>query len=674
MTAGQAIPLEGVSVEVTICDFCSRVTLMQRYRNREDNPIEAVYVFPIDEAAAVCGFEALIDDVHVVGEVKERDEAFEIYDDALAEGHGAYLLDQERPDVFTASIGNVPPGKEVLIKITYVAELQPEGEDLRFVLPTTVSPRYAPAEDRVGVSPTPAEAVNPEIAWKVPYGLELTVELEMPSRILALESPSHPLSVEIDDCKGTVRLGGRESTLDRDFVLLTRLAEPHEPRAWVEKTDTGSVAMVAFQPKFEVNEAPCEIVFVVDRSGSMYGNSIEEARNALQLCLRSLPEGSLFNIVGFGSEFKMLFGDSRPYNEDNLNKATRHIEQMDADLGGTEILSPLEAIFELPPHPELPRQLFILTDGHVTNDEAVIKLVRNHSSNTRVFSFGIGAGASHHLVQGIARAGNGAAELIYPNERIEGKVMRQLGRALSPALSKVKIDWGNLEIRQAPHHLPPVFADGRFLVYGFVDKAIRRKSARIELTAKGPQGDLSFEVTADFSKKQQTNMIATLAARTLIRDLEEGASALHDRRGSLRKQPKKDDRVKQEAVRLGAQYGLCSQWTSFVAVEHRESPVDGELQLRKVPVALTRDWGGLGSAVGGPAYALPSAPPPMQPSRSYLVSDAELACSPPQSYSGDEDFGLVDGSAGDFGLDSGAPDLQLPRESSRPLDRLVALQ
>ncbi|MGB6853807.1 MAG: hypothetical protein WBG49_14605, partial [Thermoanaerobaculia bacterium] len=334
----------------------------------------------------------------------------------------------------------------------------------------------------------------------------------------------------------------------------------------------------------------------------------------------------------------------------------------------------LEAIFASPPHPELPRQLFILTDGQVTNDEAVIALVRKHSSNTRVFSFGIGAGASHHLVQGIARAGNGAAELIYPNERIEGKVMRQLGRALSPALSDVKIDWGNLEIRQAPHHLPPVFADGRVLVYGFVDKAIRRKSARIELTAKGPQGDLSFEVTADFSKKQQTNMIATLAARTLIRDLEEGASALHDRRGSLRKQPKKDDRVKQEAVRLGAQYGLCSQWTSFVAVEHRESPVDGELQLRKVPVALTRDWGGLGSAVGGPAYALPSAPPPMQPSRSYLVSDAELACSPPQSYSGDEDFGLVDGSAGDFGLDSGAPDLKLPRESSRPLDRLVALQ
>jgi hypothetical protein len=233
LVEGEPIPLEGVSVEATIKDFCSRVTLTQRYRNQEAKPVEAVYVFPLEDGAAVCGFEALIDDVHVVGEVQEREKAFETYDEALAQGHGAYLLDQEKPDVFTASIGNIPPGKEVLVKVTYVAELTLEGDDIRFALPTTVSPRY------------------------VPYGLELTVRLEMPSAIRGVESPSHPISAEIDDRKGTIKLGGRETTLDRDFVLLVRLAKDQEPRAWVEKGEEGGMAaMLAFQPEFEEEEAP----------------------------------------------------------------------------------------------------------------------------------------------------------------------------------------------------------------------------------------------------------------------------------------------------------------------------------------------------------------------------------------------------------------------------------
>src|SRR6058998_3787859 len=195
LLAGRApVPLQGVSVEAWIKDFCARVVITQRYRNTESGPIEAVYVFPLEEGAAVCGFEALIGAVHVVGEVKDREEAFSTYDDAIQAGHGAYLLDQERPDVFTASIGNIPPGEEVSVRITYVSELEPEGQDLRFTLPTTVSPRYPPAVDRAGVGRPPAEALNPPVEWRVPYGLGVSVHLEMPGTIRAVESPSHAIS------------------------------------------------------------------------------------------------------------------------------------------------------------------------------------------------------------------------------------------------------------------------------------------------------------------------------------------------------------------------------------------------------------------------------------------------------------------------------------------------
>ena len=116
------------------------------------------------------------------------EEGYGVYDEALVGGHGAYLLDEERPDVFTASIGNLPPGAEVLIRLTYVTELATEGDALRFTLPTTVSPRYAPHEDRVGIGRSPDAALNPPVAWRVPYGLDLTIALDLPGAITRVES------------------------------------------------------------------------------------------------------------------------------------------------------------------------------------------------------------------------------------------------------------------------------------------------------------------------------------------------------------------------------------------------------------------------------------------------------------------------------------------------------
>jgi hypothetical protein len=147
------VALAGVAITADVRGLCAKVTVAQRYVNHETQPIEAVYVFPLDENAAVCRFEAIIDGTLVIGEVKEREEVFRVYDDAMEAGHGAYLVDEERPDVFQASVGNLPPGKEVLLKITYVTELDVDSGALRFVMPTTVSPRYAPSRSRVGWPP-----------------------------------------------------------------------------------------------------------------------------------------------------------------------------------------------------------------------------------------------------------------------------------------------------------------------------------------------------------------------------------------------------------------------------------------------------------------------------------------------------------------------------------------
>jgi hypothetical protein len=258
-------------------------------------------------------------------------------------------------------------------------------------------------------------------------------------------------------------------------------------------------------------------------------------------------------------------------------------------------------------------------------------------------------------------------------------VLRQLGKAMEPALTDVKLDWGGLRVKQAPFSLPPVFAGGRALVYGFLENGA---ASDVTLSARGPKGPVSFTLRIETEDARPGTLVATLAARTMIRDLEEGSSPLHDRRGSLQERGGRTDRVKDEIVRLGVEYGLCSAHTSFVAVEKRETPVAGATQLRRVPIAVTSGWGGEeGGAITGsfPALSAPgaaysmAASAPTGPSRVQRAARA-AAPPPPASASGGGFFSKVFGSRGSSA--SGADYDQGPpsERSARPLDALVALQ
>ncbi len=606
------VPLAGVSIEADVRSFYARVVVAHRYVNHEATAIEAVYMFPLEEGAAVCAFEAVVDGTLVVGEVHERDKAFEMYDDAMQEGHGAFLLDEERPDVFQASVGNLPPGKEVTVRLTYVTELAVNDGRLRFAIPTTVSPRYAPVADMGGTGRPAAEALNPPRALSVPYGLNLSIRVAMPGGITAIESPSHPISLRMNDGGGTVTLVQKDAALDREFVLSIEAPGLDCPQALVEREENGTEAIgVAFAPAFATSAAPAELIFLVDRSGSMSGDSIEEVRNALQLCLRSMTPGCRFNIVGFGSSHEALFPKSRAYEQSTLKAATSHVAGMEANLGGTELLPALRFVLEQKDTAELPRQVVILTDGQVTNTDAVIELAAAHASSARIFTFGIGAGASQHLVRGLARAAGGTAEFIYPGERIEPKVLRQVARLLSPALADVRLEWSGGTVTQAPVKVPPVFAGGRLLVYGFVKG---QRPAHVRLTATGPSGPVSFEVPVPPvpDAAESRHAVATLAARARIRELEEGSEWLASR-GSQQK-GRKVNGSKNEIIALSLRYGLTSRETSFVAIERRETPVTGDVQLRKVPIAITNGWGG--------QLWSPGAAPKMVPSRSFHIHAA----------------------------------------------------
>ncbi|CAG8712748.1 4371_t:CDS:2, partial [Dentiscutata heterogama] len=401
-------------------DMIAEVVISQTYTNVENDTIEAIYKFPIHEAAAVCSFEAEIDGkTKVKGIVRETEEAVKEYNTAIQEGHGAFLMNSQLPDVFECMVGNILPKQTVVISITYVTELKhdAETEKIRFVLPTSIAPRYGS-----GLSGIPSFASNlPLVNTVEPTNhLSISVTCRMTSFITSIESPSHYISTELNidgnPKISRVTLNEQANYLEKDFVLVIKSQGLDQPRAFVEYnpvTETNCV-MLTLVPKFAINPILTELIFVVDRSGSMHGAPIKKAAQALELFLRSLPEDSYFNVVSFGSNYDSLFPKSQPNSQSAISAALSLAQNMAANYNGTEVYQCLKWVFENKRH-DMPTAVFLLTDGSVWNVDQIAELIRSkveENKDLRLFSLGIGSNVSHNLVETVARAGKGYAQFV----------------------------------------------------------------------------------------------------------------------------------------------------------------------------------------------------------------------------------------------------------------------
>jgi hypothetical protein len=335
------VPLKRVSIEATVHSFAANVKITQVFRNDETVPIEAVYCFPIEEQACVYSFIACIDDREIVAQLKEKKEAQEEYIDALQRGHGAYLLEQDEKsqDNFIVNIGALLPSKECTITIAYVTELNLiNGSTIQLVIPTTIAPRFDPGK---GGITSPANT-NSLYVQSSPYTIGFRCQVKKTGRqIASVSSTSHPIEVDLTQQDAYVVAFSQENThLDRDILINIDLTEKHDSTFVAVEHDA---VMVAFVP----TEADCretfnnEFIFVVDCSGSMGDqNKIELVRQVVLLFLKSLPVNCHFNIIRFGSDYRSLFDEiTAVYNEENARRAEQLIEQMQADLGGTELVS-----------------------------------------------------------------------------------------------------------------------------------------------------------------------------------------------------------------------------------------------------------------------------------------------------------------------------------------------
>ena len=272
-----------------------------------------------------------------------------------------------------------------------------------------------------------------------------------------------------------------------------------------------------------------EIIFLVDRSGSMAGSRMKQAKNALQLFLRSIPSEPhdvRFNIVSFGSKFESLFPRSVSYNEENFKYAKEKVNsnEFDSNLGGTDILTPLKFILESEKvNEEYPRQIICLTDGEVPNTIEVLQLIRKHQSNVRVFTLGVGADASKELVEGIAYEGRGRAEFVLSGQRVEPKVLIQLKRALQPALTHLHFEIENISksdfddyFRVTPSPLPPLF-DGEFLQIFILTNFDHFGTLNATLKANFNDQNVNFDFPFSLNNAKEGHVIHQFTTSSLIR-------------------------------------------------------------------------------------------------------------------------------------------------------------
>lgn len=579
------IPLRHTDVAIDVRGLVAAATVTQQFVNEANEPLEAVYVFPLPNEAVVYDLEMKIGDRVIRSVIQERQEAQRTYETARAEGKRAALVDQERPNIFTTSVANLMPGDRIDVKLRYVEALRIEGPRVRLTFPMVVGPRYIPN----GVVEQAARLITPlrNPQTRAGHDIALRVTLDTGTALAEVQSPTHPVTVtELNDGARLVQLRSETTLLNRDFVLEFRAAERARPEAalFLSKDDAtqGTHALVvAFPPSRDAAgpRVPMERIFVVDVSGSMSGTSIEQARAALLQALDRLPPGDRFAIVPFSDRFTTFRPTAVDAIVENLEAARRFVRDLEAD-GGTEMLPALRHAMAMPMAEGVVRQIVLLTDGCLGNEDQIFAALESELGTARLFTVAIGSAPNHHLATRMAEYGRGEFTHIADGSEVAARMEAFLDVLEKPALTDVAVTpIGTTLTDVFPSRIPDLFHDRPLVFYGRVPA-----DAHGALRITGRQGGVEFvqEIPFDAARATFHPGITTLWARQKVAETLDRWRRTEDE-GERRS-------FRQAVIDDAIAYRLVTKFTSLVAVEERIVNPGGEGRTAMVPTELPHGW------------------------------------------------------------------------------------
>jgi len=601
-------PLKHTAVTADVAGFVARVNVRQEFRNPSNEPVEALYTFPLPADAAVDDMTMIIGQRVVKGQIKRREEARAIYEAAKNSGQAASLLDQERSNIFTQSVANIMPGEGVTISISYVHLLKYDEGQYEFVFPTVVGPRYVPngggyttPGSRGASSPAPviledpgktpvvtdADKITPPIAppaTRAGHDLSILVNLDGGLPLQDVRSQLHPIRVDrAGPSRARIQLEQQTTLPNKDFVLRYRVAGDHMQTGLVAHAPgpaSGGYFTMILQPPLappQSEVSPKEMVFVIDQTGSQNGWPIEKAKETMRFCIENLNPGDTFQLLGFNTQVFPCFSAPVPANPANVAAALKFLAPIQGN-GGTDILKAVDYALTIPDDPGRLRVVCYMTDGYVGNDMQIIDYIRKNRGRARLFPFGIGNSVNRMLIEGMATEGKGASEYVMLNAPGNAAAAKFYTRVAKPLLIDVQVDWNGLPVEHVyPKAIPDVFTAGPIILKGRYHHAAEG-DITLRGTLRGRPWSQRVHVRLPALEKGGS-AIPTLWARAKLEDLQ-----VQDYLGAQTNNPNPE--IQQQIIGVALDYRLMSQYTSFVAVEERVVNVGGKQRKLDVPVEL----------------------------------------------------------------------------------------
>jgi Ca-activated chloride channel family protein len=592
----------GVDVDLTVSGPTIRAKVTQIFRNPTRDWVEATYVYPLPAGGAVDALKMVVGDRVIVGDIKERQQAKIIYQQARASGHKAALTEQERPNIFTNSVANIGPGETVLVQIEYQEPVHQSGNEFSLRVPMVVAPRYNPAPvvqsvdmraDNGGwgsstTDPVPdrdritSEVLDPAVHGPV-NPTSITVHLNAGFPLGEVKSPHHAVKIESpDSASRVIRLADGKVPADSDFELTWKPSAEKAPSVGLFREHVADADyLLAFVTPPTIDQAerkplPREVVFVIDNSGSMGGTSITQAKASLIFGLSRLQPGDRFNVIRFDNTMDVLFPDSVPADAAHIGEATAFVNALQA-AGGTEMVPAMRAALTDNSHDDANtlRQVVFLTDGEIGNEQQLFETISAMRGRSRVFMVGIGSAPNTYLMTRAAELGRGAFTHIGSVDQVEERMRGLFAKLENPAVTGLAVKFSAATADIAPAVLPDLYRDEPLVLAAKLDKL----SGSVEI--KGRIGDRPWSVTLPLAKAAQGKGLSKLWARRKISDAEVA-------RTTRQVSPEEADKT---ILALALQHQLVTRLTSLVAVDRTPSRPEGApLKLTDLPLNLPAGW------------------------------------------------------------------------------------
>jgi len=600
------LPLKHTKVDARVDAFVSTVEVTQQFHNPYDTKIEAVYVFPLPQNAAVNEFVMTIGERRIRGIIREREEAERVYYAARRQGYTASLMTQERPNIFTQRVANIEPGKAIDVNVRYYNTLAYVDGWYEFVFPMVVGPRFNPPDTKHPIVPAPRRGdISPHASGgtKVPYlkphersghdiALNLTVNAGVP--IEQVECRSHVIEQSFDTPESlSVALAARDRIPNKDFVLRFRVAGERMKTGLIVQRDLrnghedeGYFTLMLYPPSDlkDLQRAPVEMIFVLDCSGSMSGHPMAKSKEAMLYALSNMQPNDTFQIIRFSNNASQLGPRPIPATDANLSKAMRYVKGLKGQ-GGTRMIEGIKAALDFPHDPQRLRVVAFLTDGYIGNDAQILGEMKKRLGASRVFSFGVGSSPNRYLLERMAKLGRGAVAYVGLRDDATDVMRHYFERTSHPALTDVSLDFGSAQVSGVfPRQTPDVFVGRPVVVTG------RYKGAPpTRVTVRGGAGgggEIAFDVSAkpqaavinagDGEQPKTVPALGAVWARMHIADLMDQATFTNDPHQELAG----------EVKRIALDYSLMSAYTAFVAVDssRRTEGGSGTTVHQPVPV------------------------------------------------------------------------------------------